>query len=64
MGRLSQSWRMAGFGRIRVGFGVFILLLVKVWSTEADQTDTSSSKARRICRDLKTIKDSRIEWRF
>ena len=55
---------MAGFERIREGFGVFILLLVKVLSTEADQTDTSSSKARRIFRDLKTIKDSRMNWRF
>ena len=64
MGRLSQSWRMAGFGRIRVGFGVFILLLVKVWSTEADQTDTSSSKARRYCEVLWVLAISRVKRRL
>ena len=41
-----------------------ILLLVKVWSPWGDQTITSSSKARRICKELKALIGSRMNWRF
>lgn len=42
----------------------FFCLPVKVWSPWGDQTLTSSSKARRIYRDLKVLMGSRIDRRF
>ena len=62
-GHLSQSLRKRIEDRFD-GNRTFFCLLVKVWSLWGDQTFTSSSKARRICGDLKTLINSRIDRRF
>lgn len=40
------------FGRV---WGKINILLVKVWSPHGDQTITSPSKARRICRGFTSL---------